>query len=95
MAFRKVEVIANCPTTVSKLAGLYFRAETIKFSINNQQYTQITDSLRPGCKNSKLSAYSQILHPFLWIFSPERIPAAIIGTAGVFNFITIKGCTSA
>jgi len=42
---------------------LYFRAETIKFSINNQQYTQITDSLRPGCKNSKLSAYSQIAEP--------------------------------
>jgi hypothetical protein len=35
MAFFKVEVIDCCPTTVSKVAGLYFRAETMKLSILN------------------------------------------------------------
>ena len=30
IAFFSVEVIENCPTTVSKVWGLYFRAETTK-----------------------------------------------------------------
>ena len=33
IAFFKVEVIDFCPTTVSNVAGRYFLAETIKFSI--------------------------------------------------------------
>src|SRR6186713_2927823 len=33
IAFFKVVVICSCPTTVSKVWGLYFRAETINFSI--------------------------------------------------------------
>ena len=34
IAFFKVEVIEACPTTVSKVVGLYFLAETIKSLIN-------------------------------------------------------------
>jgi len=34
IAFFRVLVIDFCPTTVSKVCGLYFRAETMKFSIN-------------------------------------------------------------
>jgi hypothetical protein len=33
MAFSSVVVIWDCPTTLSKLTGLYLRAETTKFSI--------------------------------------------------------------
>lgn len=33
IAFFKVVVICGCPTTVEKFWGLYFRAETINFSI--------------------------------------------------------------
>jgi len=33
MALRKVDVMADCPTTISKVAGRYFRAETIKLSM--------------------------------------------------------------
>ena len=34
MAFFKVDVMDSCPTTVSKVAGLYFLADTTKFSIS-------------------------------------------------------------
>jgi hypothetical protein len=37
MAFFKVVVMCSCPTTVSKVWGLYFRAETINFSITRLQ----------------------------------------------------------
>lgn len=33
MAFLSVVVIGLCPTTVSKVAGRYLRAETMKFSM--------------------------------------------------------------
>ena len=33
IAFCKVEVMAFCPTTLSKVAGLYFLAETTKLSM--------------------------------------------------------------
>jgi hypothetical protein len=33
MAFLSVVVIDTCPTTASNVAGLYLRADTIKFSI--------------------------------------------------------------
>lgn len=36
MAFFKVVVIDCCPTTVSKVAGRYFLADTMKFSIKSQ-----------------------------------------------------------
>jgi hypothetical protein len=39
MAFFKVVVICDCPTTVLKFWGLYFLAETTKFSILDAQYT--------------------------------------------------------
>jgi hypothetical protein len=32
MAFFKVVVICDCPTTLSKVTGLYFLADTTKFS---------------------------------------------------------------
>lgn len=36
IAFLSVVVICDCPTTVSKVCGLYFRAETMNFSINKR-----------------------------------------------------------
>jgi hypothetical protein len=33
IALFSVFVIESCPTTISKVAGRYFRAETMKFSI--------------------------------------------------------------
>lgn len=33
IAFFSVEVIDSCPTTMSNVAGLYFRADTMKFSM--------------------------------------------------------------
>jgi hypothetical protein len=33
IAFFNVVVICDCPTTVSKFCGLYFRADTMNFSI--------------------------------------------------------------
>jgi hypothetical protein len=39
MAFFRVVVICACPTTVLKFWGLYFLAETTKFSILDAQYT--------------------------------------------------------
>jgi hypothetical protein len=36
MAFFRVVVICDCPTTVEKCCGLYFLAETTKFSIRLQ-----------------------------------------------------------
>jgi len=38
IAFFNVEVIESCPTTISNVAGLYLRAETIKLSIFNREY---------------------------------------------------------
>lgn len=35
IAFFNVDVIAPCPTTLSKVEGLYLRADTIKLSINS------------------------------------------------------------
>src|SRR5579875_553523 len=40
IAFFKVVVICSCPTTVSKVCGLYFLADTMNFSITRLQSTQ-------------------------------------------------------
>ena len=56
MAFRRVDVIDNCPTTVSKLAGLYFLAETIKLSISKLQAKAHLP--KPGRLIRRLSAIS-------------------------------------
>ena len=38
MALRNVSVMCLCPTTEANVAGRYFRAETMKFSIREQNY---------------------------------------------------------
>ena len=41
MAFCRVEVMACCPTTLWNVAGLYLRADTMKFSICTQLFIQL------------------------------------------------------
>jgi len=53
MAFFRVVVICDCPTTVEKSWGLYFRAETINLSIEvapvaNLQQIQEQAMTRPS-----------------------------------------------
>jgi hypothetical protein len=42
MAFFKVVVIDCCPTTVSKVTGLYFLADTMKLSMNSSYKNEST-----------------------------------------------------
>ena len=53
MAFLSVFVIDGCPTTVSNLSGLYFLAETTKFSIRH---------FFNGNKGSKMGKAIEILN---------------------------------
>src|SRR5690606_9939863 len=46
IAFLRVDVMWRCPTTVSNVAGRYFRAETIKLSIG----TKIREIAKPSNK---------------------------------------------
>jgi hypothetical protein len=45
IAFFSVVVICDCPTTVEKCCGLYFLAETTKFSIKMQDKTKMDFSV--------------------------------------------------
>jgi hypothetical protein len=55
MAFFKVVVMGICPTTVSKVAGRYLRAETMKFSIRKiyAPNVQIIHIFSTRCLNEK------------------------------------------
>ena len=57
MAFFRVVVIDCWPTTVSKVTGLYFRADTMKFSIDVIDESNYKDIL-----------FSAILAFFVWFF---------------------------
>src|ERR1700748_3275839 len=48
MAFFRVVVICDCPTTVEKSWGLYFRAETINLSIRFSSYSKRTANTKAG-----------------------------------------------
>src|SRR5215216_6752245 len=58
IAFFKVVVMCSCPTTVSKVWGLYFRAETINFSIKLKSKARLL-------RYRGLADYGQISQIFL------------------------------
>src|ERR1700694_3815059 len=73
MAFFRVVVMCSCPTTVSKACGLYFRAETINFSITRLQAKTIRVFIFPKNRRGRLAHVHGLLTPFVYTYETWRM----------------------
>ncbi len=64
MAFLSVLVIAFCPTTVSKVWGLYFLAETTKSDMNTK-----LAKLSQTIQNAKFKIQKSLNNQLVWFSS--------------------------
>ena len=88
MAFFKVLVMEPCPTTVSKVMGLYFLADTTKFSIFRvslilQKYN-FSALLRRRCNIFRVFAFCIKNHP---IFVPMKMLVLVPKVTGRVMYV--------